>query len=444
MQFSYKFPEMKEYTAPNGLKIILIPNRVQPVLTVALRICKGTLSDDAGYEGTAELLCGVVQKGGAGQKTEDFNEKFESRGAIISAMAKEEYVTYSMRTLVKFQEELAPLFKEMIVTPALEKKEFSIIKKELLTGFKAELSSPSVLSASHFNAELFGKDHPAGRIKSVKSLKSITYDKIKQYFNDYYSPKGSLLIISGDASFEEMERIWGNLFNDWESIGSSSVESTFKEVKKPEHTSIRLIDKPELTQTTIMLGHEIPGEINSDRLGIAIANYILGGGNFSSRLMKKVRTELGNTYGISSHVWASRYFGTFSVSTSTRNDSLKQVIQTILNSLNEIISEGITEEELTKARQYALGSMAFELEGLENVIEKLLWLRFTNRDNLYIENAAERLNELSLKKLNDILKKYFRTENIVISATGRKTEVEGILSEFGKVENYNFRKPVHL
>lgn len=441
MDFSYKFPEMKEFTAPNGLKVVLIPNRMQPVLTAALRICKGTLNDSPGLEGTAELLCGVIQKGGVGITTDEFSERFESKGAIISAMAKEEYVTYSVRTLVKFQEELAPLFKDMIINPALDKKEFSIIKKELLTGYKAELSSPSVLSASHFNAQLFGKNHPAGRVKSAKSIKNISYDTIKEYYDKHYSPDGSFLIVSGDMSIEEMEKSWGVLFNDW----NKKVE-TLNDLRidvNTENSQVRLIDKPELTQTTIMMGHEIPGEMDKDRLGIAIANYILGGGNFSSRLMKKVRTELGNTYGIASHVWASRYIGTFSVSTSTRNDTLKQVIETILECLNEIISEGIAEEELAKAKQYALGSMAFELEGLENVIEKLLWLRFTGRDNSYIENAAERLDKVNRDTINEILKKYFRTENIVIAATGRASEIEETLSAFGTVKKFNFRKPVH-
>lgn len=444
MEFSYKFPEMKEYTTSNGLTILLIPNRMQPVITAALRICKGSLADNPGLEGTAELLCGVVQKGGADSNTDDFTETFESRGAIVSAMAKEEYVTYSMRTLNKFQKDLAPLFRDMIVNPALDKKEFSIIKKEMLTGFKAELSSPAVLAASHFNAELFGKDHPAGRIKSVKGLKSITYRDIKNYYESHYTPIGSFLVVSGDASMEELDEIWGKLFVDWKGKKVTSRDDLKQEIPNLSNTSIRLIDKPELTQTTVMMGHEIPGETDKDRLSIAIANYILGGGNFSSRLMKKVRTELGNTYGISSHVWASRFFGTFSISTSTRNDTLKQVLQTILTCLKEIIDEGVTEEELNKARQYALGSMAFELEGLENVIEKLLWLRFTNRKNQYIENAAERLNSLNRENINSVLKKYFRTENIVISATGKKSEIEQTLSEFGNVSCYNFRKPVHL
>ncbi len=443
MDFSYKFPEMKEFTTENGLNVILIPNRMQPVVTAALRICRGTLSDPEGLEGVSELLCGVVQKGGKDINTNDFTEAFESRGAIISAMAKEEYVTYSVRTLIKFQDELAPLFRDMIIDSTLDKKEFSIIKKEMVTGFKAELSSPSVLSASHFNAELFGKKHPAGRIKSVKSIKNITYNNIKEYYQKYYGPKGSFLIVSGDASIDELENVWGKLFDGWNNTEKD--DNGFNQIPQPNlnKNMIRLVDKPELTQTTLMIGHEIPGEMDEDRLSIAIANYVLGGGNFSSRLMKKVRTELGNTYGIASHVWASRYFGTFSISTSTRNDSLKQVLNAILSCLNEIINEGITEEELNKSRQYALGSMAFELEGLENVIEKLLWLRFTRRENSYIEEAAKRLNNLSLNSINKVLKKYFRTENIVISATGRKAEVENILSEFGEVKSFNFRKPVH-
>lgn len=443
MEFKYKFPEMKEYTMDNGLQVILIPNKMQPVVTAALRICRGTLNDPVNFEGAAEMLAGVVQKGGAGKDADEFSEIFESRGALVSGMVKEEYATYSVRTLAKFQNDLAPLFKKMVVDAVIDKKEFSIIKKEMVTGFKAELSSPSVLSASHFNGELFGAKHPAGRIKSVKSIKAVTLESIEKYYKDHYSPQNSLLVISGDATFDELKEIWADIFSEWKN--PDSIESLVEKADVPQKskTKVRLIDKPELTQTTIMMGHEIPGELAEDRLSIAIANYILGGGNFSSRLMKKVRTELGNTYGIASHVWAGRYFGTFSVSTSTRNDSLKQVLETIINCLKEIIDNGITQEELDKAKQFALGSMAFELEGLENVIEKILWLRFTKRDNLYIENAEERLSAVNVNTINEALKEHFRVENIVISATGKKSEIEETLSDFGDVSNFNFRKPVH-
>ena len=443
MSLEYKFPFMDERVEESGLRLIILPDRSQPVVTLSLQINAGAFDINPTLSGVSELLSLLIQKGCGGKSAEEFAHEIESKGAEVSVVAKERSLSIKLEVMKKYFAEIVPYIFCMVSEPNLEKSEFNKVKKELLTGLKTEISNPAYLASVHFNAELFGPDNPAGRTKSKQSLKSITLADLEDYFNTYYSPENSSIVVAGDIDIEEARNLLLMCFGRWEK-SSLKKENPIKIIPpKIDQTIIRLIDKPELTQTTLHIGFESLGELHRDRLKLSIANYILGGGNFSSRLMKKIRSELGNTYGISSRVWSDKDQGAFRITTSTKNDTLSEVINAIVDVLKEFSKNGVTAEELEQAKGYLSGSMAFQFEGINSLVSRLQWLRFYGRDNSFFETFQKRLSEISLDSLNEVIKQNFRAENLVIAAVGKRDEVESLLSKFGKIKNYNFRKPIN-
>jgi len=155
--------------------------------------------------------------------------------------------------------------------------------------------------------------------------------------------------------------------------------------------------------------------------------------------MTRIRTADGKTYGISSQLVSETEFGTFLISTSTRNAELKGVLTSILEEYRRFCAEGVVEEELEKAKQFAIGNMAFQLEGIGNIVDKLLWLRFYHRPNSYIERFEEMMNAIDLATVNNAIKKYLSPDNLVIVAVGKKTELLPQLATFGKISHFHFR-----
>ena len=83
--------------------------------------------------------------------------------------------------------------------------------------------------------------------------------------------------------------------------------------------------------------------------------------------------------------------------------------------------------------------MAFQLEGIGNVVDKLLWLRFYGRPNGYIEHFEEIITAIDVTAVNDAIKKYLSPDGLVIVAVGKKSEVLPQLSSFGEVRQFHFR-----
>ncbi len=433
----YKFPEADEVVLSNGLRLILVADNEQDGFIGIIQFSTGTFSDPPGFEGTVELCTGLLQKGCGQYSAEQFNEKMEYAGASLFSDIGEEHVALGVRMLASKEQEVFPLFWKMISEPVMEQHEFSRLQREMITGLRAEISEPAVLANRHFYRELASREHPAGRFYSIGAIKNITLEGVKKFYRDHFSPSNAVLVIAGNFDPGKFKEHYLSLLLEFKNVNNAS--SVIASSVGLPRRSVRLIDKPVLTQSSIIIGHNAPGELFTRKAELALANYILGGGNFSSRLMSRIRSSDGRTYGVSSQIASERYFGAFLIQTSTQNSQVVTVIRSIMDALKEFCENGVEQKELENAKQFAIGNMAFQLEGIGNIAEKLLWLRFYDRANSYIEKFDEMINSISLEAVNETIRTCFFPENLIVVVVGRKAQISKQLKELGPLTSYHYR-----
>ena len=436
MTFEYTFPPMKEYVLANGLRIIWLSEFTHPVITITLQIPIGKMHDPVSLEGISDLTVNLMSKASQSLPSEQFSEKFENAGVSLHTDTREEYLIFGARMLYNVSEDIIPHFWEMIVNPAFDKNDFKQVKKEMITGLKVEFSNNEIIANRHFFAQLFGSSHFAGRAVTLNSVKKINIMHVKDFYENYIAPQDSILIVAGALSVENMQKTWEKLFSGWEKKNLPKFPNN-NSIPSLKSNKIRLINKPEYSQTTVLLGHESINELHRDKVSLAVANYILGGGNFSSRLMAEIRSATGQTYGINSQLLCLKNYGIFTISTSTQNHQLKSVLTSIMDVYKKFVETGPTENEIEKAKQFASGNMAFELEGLNSVVEKLLWLRFFRRDNSYLEQYESLILPVSQDQILNSLHNQFKSDNFVIIAVGKRNEIQSQLESFGKIAYYS-------
>ena len=439
--YRFQFPPVIEEKFDNGAELLWLPDTEQKTVSVAFQAPFGRFSDPAGLEGAVELLVALVQKGTRSLGAEAFTDKFEFTGSSLFAEIGDEQVIIGCKMLSRFSAEIMPLFWEMVTNPALDEKELSILKRELLTSIQAESTEPSAVASRHFHVEVFGRGHPAGRFHTAESVKKITASVLRNLYETCVVPHGCAIVIAGDFDYENASGSWQPLFQSW--TGKSRPQAVV-DAPRPRAAArrIRLVDKPDLTQTTLLMGFPVPGELGGERNALALANYVFGGGNFSSRLMTEVRSRMGKTYSIASQMSLCRDFGLFTVSTATRNGQVGEMLDMILSACGRFRDGGITTEELDDARTYAVGNMAFQLEGIVNIAEKLLWLKLYGRSREYIENFPDTINGLPKKEVDAAIRRHLDPAQLSIVAVGAGKEVYGQLEKTGDVVRYHYRDAV--
>jgi zinc protease len=434
----YQFPLIIERRLDNGLTVLLVPDHEQEGLTVGLQFPAGEFSDPVSCEGTAELTVSMMQKGTASLSTEEFALRLEQTGTSLFAETGDEHIILGCRLLSRHAGEVMPLFWEMVCSPRFDGRELSRLKREMVTALMAEYSDPGALANKHFFPLLCGKDHPAGRVHTIKSIQRIGLGTVRSFYDDYFRPDGCVLVMAGDFDAGRFDAEWLPLCQGWKSReGRPPVVG--QAMAPLAETSVRIIDKKDTTQASLVIGHPVPGELAPDRNALALANYILGGGNFSSRLMERIRSDQGKTYSIHSHMMCNRQCGIFTISTATQSSQTGEVVRGVLDVYRELSQNGVTEEELQKAREFALGNMAFQLEGIANVAEKLLWLRLYGRENAYIERFDEVIMSIGRDAVNRAIRASLSSPHFSMVAVARDQDIRALLTGFGKVTTVHFR-----
>ncbi|MBD3392082.1 MAG: hypothetical protein GF418_08400 [Chitinivibrionales bacterium] len=437
-QLHYSFPPMSEYVLGNGLRSIWLPDTEQPVIEVLFQVPSGRAHVPAGLEGLSDLTANLMQKGPSSMGHEEYIDTLEQVGASHVLDSGDEHTTFGIRVLARHADDIVPKFWETVTSPAFDDKEFRRMKREMVTALEAEFSDASVLANKHFQAELYGKDHPLGRIPCVNSVKRARLDDVRSFCASHVSPANASIVVAGDRSIEGMEQQWKRPFGAWKG-GTVRRASPFPETAPVVENRIRLVDKPDSSQTTLVIGHPSVGEAHPFRNALALGNYVLGGGSFRSRLMAQMRSRAGKTYGIASQLVTGRGAGTFLMSTTTQSGQVDEVLNTIIEVYRDVTENGITEEELDNAKRFAIGNLAFQLEGIGNVAEKILWLRFYGYPNSYIEKYGSTIAGIDLAAVNTALRNALASRGFVICAVGKREEIAPKLGRFGPIRVVNLR-----
>ncbi|HUI91929.1 MAG TPA: pitrilysin family protein [Chitinivibrionales bacterium] len=435
----YTFPPIIQETLANGLHLMLVEDHEQEGITLAFQMPAGEFCDPVSFEGATELVIGLLLKGPSSLTPEEFSDQLEHAGAGLFTDVGDEHTIIGCKMLARPFDLIMPLFWNMLGNPGLSPKELARLKREMITGLQAELADPMSIANRHFGSVLCGAAHPVGRVQTIQSVKKITMRQIREYYDSLVSPENGSLVIAGDFDSREVMQKFRPFIESWKKKRKIPVEAAGT-LPPLSSNRIRLIDKKDLSQVSFIIGYPVCGELDPMRNELALANYILGGGNFSSRLMAHIRSQEGKTYGISSQFSCNRGFGIFSIATSTQTAKAAEMLTSIMDVCRTFAENGVTGEELDKAKKFALGSMAFQLEGIVNVAEKLLWLREFGRDVSYIERFNERIEGITLQGVNDAIRKYLSSSHYAITAVGKKEEIQNILAAYGAVETVDFRK----
>ncbi|MBW1991582.1 MAG: insulinase family protein, partial [Deltaproteobacteria bacterium] len=266
------------------------------------------------------------------------------------------------------------------------------------------------------------------------SLEALSLEDLQEFYQREFCPQTATLAIVGMLSFEHMAEEVQNCWARWSGGGPASPPYT-----EPPSTicqpGIYLLDRPGLAQSEIRLGFLGLPRRHPDFFALRLVNYILGGGGFSSRLMTRIRSDLGLTYGIRSHFFFRRAPGPFLVSTFTPAPHTARVIEEIQAVIREVRDHGVTAQELEEAQSYYVGHFPLGLETPRALCRQVLAIDLHDLGWDYLKFYCERIKGVTLKEARQAARAHLKPENLVILVVGPAARCRKDLEALG---------PVHL
>jgi zinc protease len=180
-----------------------------------------------------------------------------------------------------------------------------------------------------------------------------------------------------------------------------------------------LVIHKDITQAYVRMGLPLFKRPHPDYYAVSLLNYILGGSGFTSRLGTKVRSDEGLTYSISSTAESNyTYQGTMRIDFFTKTESFPKAISIILEELNNVIKDGVTDEELENAKTALIAELPSSFRSPEDIVSTYAWNEFYGRAPDHYAKYPDELRKLTKDDLKNAAKKYIDINKMTYTIVG--------------------------
>jgi zinc protease len=346
---------------PNGLTYLILPNRSAPTVSVQLDLNAGSGFDPKVKAGLSSLTAELLTSGTKTKSASEIARLLDDEGIRLGASVQREKASLSAEALSEDTEKILKIGADVLRNPTFPLDEFKRTKARSLVGLKAELDDPGTVARRNFYQSLFPKNHPFHSQPTAESIQSLTPQDLKKFHQQYYRPDNATLVVVGDVEPAQVKGWIAEYLGTWKAQGKAPQLTATTPQANPKE---RVIELPGKQQTEVFLGAPGLSRQDPDFYAAQVLNQILGGDTLSSRLGKRVRDQLGLTYGIYSAFVTGKLAGPFIVVMQTNPKDTEKAIDETLKEINRFRMEGPTDVELANAKRSLI--YEFPLEFLNN------------------------------------------------------------------------------
>ncbi len=405
------FPEYKQITLDNGIRLFLIEGGSQPVLKMEVVFKAGRPFEDGHL--VARATARMLKEGTKSFSSAKIADRTDFYGSTISLPINLDTSAVVFYSLTKHLEKLLPLWTEILTTPVFPERELSKIVKNNVERLKIDLSKNDVLAYRKITENLFGKEHPYGYNSFPVDYQNLSSSVLKKHFSQNYIAENCMIFLSGQPGPDCI-----TLINKY--LGSAIPRGESKTAHFPvfkEKPSIEMISNPGSPQTALRVGRVLFPRTHPDYCAFFMLNTILGG-YFGSRLMTNLREKKGYTYNIYSSLDAMSKEGAFLIGAELSHENKDKALKEIFVEIERLRTELVQPKELEMVRSYLLGSFLSMIDGPFNVAEIVRTAEVENLGPNYFNNLVKAVQESTPETIQQMAYKYLPKEALSVVAVG--------------------------
>lgn len=389
-------PDVQQWTTPAGTRVLFVETHEIPAVDARLTFAAGAARDGE-HPGIARLTSNLLMSGTAELDAGALARAYEREGAQVGTGAARDMGWVELRSL-SADEHLWPVARTvaaLAARPAFPPAEIERLKSQQRTALAREAQQPGALAERAFWTTLYG-GHPYGHepLGTPESLKAITRADIRAFHERYYTAANANLAIVGDLSRNEAERLARML-----------TASLPEGPAAPELPPAPSLDEPVTvredfpsTQAHVLLGRTAIARGYERWPALLVANHILGGGGFTSRLMTEVREKRGLVYGVGSGFSPMSAQGPFRIQLQTRGDQVDKALTIVRRELERFVAKGPTDSEVSDAIKNISGGFPLRIDSNSELMGYLSMMGFYRLPADYLASYRERIEAVDAEE----------------------------------------------
>ena len=443
--------QIKTYTFPNGFRVVHEPPYNNMALSKIRVYCRlGSIYEDEHSRGASHMIEHMCFKGTKKLPTPiDVTTVFDRVGAYLNATTDKQYTYYSVECNLKDTAKCLQTVADMMLNSTFDREEYDKEKNVVIEENVKDGSDPLYSMIDDLDAMIFDGtpyEYTVDDIKYHRHKKSLDYHTLCAMYAKYYVPHNMLLSIVSPLSFEKVLRIVRT--SDFVKSKYAHIYSTlnmFSNVSFPPKQGYELHLKsiPSIQTTHIGIGFRVCSMFNEPHIHLLQMLCSIMSGSFMSRLYVMLREENGLTYSSDAHLDSYEPASGFVIRATTdtakllKNGTKKGVIPVLMDLLNDLVTKGVSQQELNYTKQFLEGNMRMRAEKSNvqmsyNAKQVFIY----NRDEIlpYYKTYDAHYKKIRVSDLNLVIRTYFTKENMFVSIYGGKlpsrAKIETALKSF--------------
>jgi zinc protease len=403
----------------NHLTVLVSENHRLPLVSINAFVRAGANQNPLRRPGLAALTSRLLDEGTEKYLADEISELVENTGGSLSTFCEREIsgiselVTSSHLTLG------LDLLQEMLRCPVFPEERFQIEKRKVLSHLQAMGDDPQFVAANRLNGWVYQNSplqYPV--LGTEESVGKLGVGELRDFHRQTFAPQSTILLVVGDVNAREVLYLCEERFSDWHNPEYNRVHSS-----RFERQSEAILDEHflEKEQITIFLGHLGIRRSNPDYYALQVMDTILGSGpGFTSRIPRTLRDEQGLAYSTYAGISPSSGLdpGRFVAWITTSPENREKALDGLLLEINNLLQNGITDQELATAQDYLTGNFVFEFQSNANVARFLLATELYDLGQDYAQRYPEIIREITREEVHRVARQYLDTVHYATVVVG--------------------------
>lgn len=353
--------EIVERTSPGGIVFWHMEEPSIPMVALEVSVAGGAALDPAENAGAANMAMSLMDEGAGERGASAFAAEAERLSARFGFSASRDRVSVSARMLVENLDASAGLMAEALASPRFDAEAVERVRGQILSNLASEETDPRDVAGKAWYARAF-PGHPYGRPTdgTPDSVAALTREDLVaahgRLLNRARATVGVVGALDAEAAGVLVDTVLAGL--PAEAPSEAALPASPAAAPPP---GVEIVDLP-VPQSQVILGHAGLDRDDPDYIPAYVMNYVLGGGGFSSRLMTEVREKRGLAYGVYAYLADLEGAPLYISGVATANDRVAESIEVIRAEWARMASEGVSDEELAKAKQYLTGAFPLRFD----------------------------------------------------------------------------------
>lgn len=405
---------VEEVVSPGGIRAYLLSEPMLPFLSLSLHVRGGAALDPAGKAGLAHMVSGLLDEGAGDLDSQAFRTELEDRAIRLSFDAGRDELTGSLKTLTEHRGRAFEMLRMALTEPRFDDEPVARIRGQIQADLRRRSEDPDYLAGVTWFQTAF-PNHAYGRpIRGTQeSIAAIGTEDLRRFVRERIVKDQLTIGVAGDVTADELGPLLDLAFGDLPASGTPiAVETT-----TPAVSGTVVVEKP-LPQSQVLFGEAGLPRADPDYYAAYIANHILGGGGFTSRLTDEVREKRGLAYSVYSYLYPTDFAPLWLGGAGTDSVRVEETVDIIKAEVARMAAGEVAADELADAKTYLTGSFPLRLTSNDGIASMLVGMQVHDLGIDYIEKRNALIEAVTLDDVARVAGELYDPDQMLIVVVG--------------------------